>query len=151
MDIARPREHAVTLVTCRARSDVKTHNPWVGTTLMQFLECFDLADLLELHGMQGGSGFSPSCVSLARQRGREYTRSGGEMRITPPRGSGLGRQLHRHRSLHWGSSTYPLATMSSRVVREKEGPDWLWAEKGAVHDLVNSSCTYWVLGTGAEC
>ncbi len=118
---------------------------------MQFLERFGLADLLELHGRLGGSSFSPSCVSLAWQRGREYTRSGGEMRITPPRGSGLGTQLHRHRSLHWGSSTYPLATMSSRVVREKEGPDWLWAEKGAVHDLVNSSCTYWVLGTGAEC
>ncbi len=76
--------------------------PWVRTTLVQFLERFGLVDLQERHDMHSGSSFSTSCVSLARQRGRELTRSGGETRITLPTGSGLGTQLHRHRPLHWG-------------------------------------------------
>ncbi len=76
---------------------------------MQFLERFGLVDLQECHGMQGGSGFSTSCVSLARQRGRELTHLGGETRITSPRGSGLGTQLHRHRPLHWGELHVPLS------------------------------------------
>ncbi len=127
------------------------HNLWVGTTLVQFLERFGLVDLQERHGMQGGSDFSTSCVSLVRQRGRELTRSG-ERRRLPRQEVGHSCITTDHSTR--GSSTYPLAAPPSRVVREEEGPDWLRAEKGAFHDLVTSSCTsgkerYWggALGT----
>lgn len=47
-----------------------------------------------------------------------------------------------------GISAYPLAAPPSRVVRVEEAPDRFLEEKGAIHDLVTSSCTSRKKGTG---
>ncbi len=44
---------------------------------------------------------------------------------------------------------YPLATPPSRVVRTEEADERLLAVKGAIHELVSSSCTSGKKGTGA--
>ncbi len=49
----------------------------------------------------------------------------------------------------WGMPTYPLATPPSRVVRTEEADERLLAVKGAIHELVSSSCTSGKKGTGA--
>ncbi len=50
----------------------------------------------------------------------------------------------------WGMPAYPLATPPSRVVRTDEADERLLAVKGAIHELVSSSCTSGKKGTGAE-
>ncbi len=49
----------------------------------------------------------------------------------------------------WGMPAYPLATPPSRVVRTEEADERLLAVKGAIHELVSSSCTSGKKGTGA--
>lgn len=50
----------------------------------------------------------------------------------------------------WGTSTYPLATQPSRLVRMGEEDKWLLAVKGAFQDFITSSHTSRKKGTGAE-
>ncbi len=49
----------------------------------------------------------------------------------------------------WGMPAYPLATPPSRVVRTEEADERLLAVKGAIHELVSSSCISGKKGTGA--
>ncbi len=50
-----------------------------------------------------------------------------------------------------GISTYPWAAPPSRVVRTEEALGLFRAEKGALQDLVTSSCTSGKKGTGGGC
>ncbi len=73
--------------------------------------------------------------------------------------TGLGRFLqvaafHGHKCTAtalstWGMPAYPLTTPPSRVVRMEEADERLLAVKGAIHELVSSSCTSGKKGTGA--
>ncbi len=64
-----------------------------------------------------------------------------QARTVPPSGGVSWAQVHRDRSLHLGNAAYPLATPPSRVVRTEEADERLLAVKGAIHELVSSSCT----------
>ncbi len=57
-------------------------------------------------------------------------------------------ELHGNGALDWGISTYPWAVPPSRVVRTVEALGLFRAEKGALQDLVTSSCTSGKNGTG---
>ncbi len=92
--------------------------------------------------MQGGGCLARSTVSFGRESGCQLTGLGRETRTVPPSGGVSWAQVHRDRSL-------PLATPPSRVVRTEEADERLLAVKGAIHELVSSSCTSGKKGTGA--
>ncbi len=99
--------------------------------------------------MQGGGCLARSTVSFGRESGCQLTGLGRKTRMVPPSGGVSWAQVHRDRSLHLGNGGGHLATPPSRVVRTEEADEWLLAVKGAIHELVSSSCTSGKKGTGA--
>ncbi len=94
---------------------------------------------------------SSSTVSLGRQSGWELTGPGRKAWITPPGGGALRAELHSNGALDWGDLHIPLGRPPSRVVRTEEALGLFRAEKGALQDLVTSSCTSGKNGTGGGC
>ncbi len=152
VDIAFPRDRAVTFVAHRVKSvAVRSSciNPWVGTTLVHLFERLGLVNLQDSHGVQGGDCLARSTVSFGRESGCQLKGLGRETRTVLPSGGVSWAQVHRDRYLHLENSHVPLATPPSRVVRTEEADERLLAMKGAIHELVSSSCTSGKKGTGA--
>ncbi len=143
VDIAFPRDRAVTFVARRARLvAVRSFciNPRVGTILVHLFECLGLVNLQDSHGVQGKGCLAHSTISFGRERGRQLTGFGWETRF--PQVTAFCE--HRCTTIAlstWGMPVYPLASPPWRVVRTEEMDEWLLAVKGAIHDFVISSCT----------
>ncbi len=101
VDIAFPRDRAVTFVARRAKS------PRVGTTLVHLFECLGLVNLQDSHGVQGGGCLARSAISCGRESGCQLTGLGRETRTVPPSGGVSWAQVYRNRSLHLGNAHVP--------------------------------------------
>ncbi len=69
----------------------------------------------------------------------------------PSGGGALRAELHGNSALDWGDLHIPWAASPSKVVRTEEALGLFRAEKGALLDLVTSSCTSGKKGTGGGC
>ncbi len=81
VDIAFPRDRAVTFVARRAKSvAVRSSciNPGKGTTLVHLFERLGLVNLQDSHGVQGGGCLAHSTVSFGRESGCQLTGLGRE-------------------------------------------------------------------------
>ncbi len=96
--------------------------------------------------MQGGGCLARSIVSFGRESGCQLTGLGRETQTVPPSGGVSWAQVHRDRSLHLGNARVPPG--HSAIEGSEEKPRLL-AVKGAIHELVSSSCTSGKKGTGA--
>ncbi len=146
-----PRDRAVTFVARRAKSVAvrsSCNNP--GSVLPRApVERLGLVNLQDSHGVQGGGCLARSTVSFGHESGCQLTGLGRETRTVPPSGGVSWAQVPATALSTWGMPAYPLATPPSRVVRTEEADERLLAVKGAIHELVSSSCTSGKKGTGA--
>ncbi len=102
--------------------------------------------------MLGRGCLARSTISFGRESCYQLIGFGWEMQTITLSGGVSRAQVHRDRSLStWGMPTYPLAALSSRIVRTEEADERLLAVKGAINNFVSSSCTSGKKGTGAEC
>ncbi len=110
VDIAFPRDRAVTFVARRAKSvAVRSSciNPRVCTTLVHLFERLGLVNLQDSYGVQGGGCLARSTISFGRESGCQLTGLGRETRTVPPSGGVSWAQVHRDRSLHLGNARVP--------------------------------------------
>ncbi len=110
VDIAFPRDRAVTFVARRAKSVTMRSsciNPGSVLPLVHLFERLGLVNLQDSHGVQGGGCLARSTVSFGRESGCQLTGLGRETWTVPPSGGVSWAQVHRDRSLHLGNARVP--------------------------------------------
>ncbi len=83
VEIAFPRDRAVTFVACRVKSvAVRSSfiNPGLVTILVHLFERLGLVNLQDSHGVQGRGCLARSTISVGRKSGCQLTGFGREMR-----------------------------------------------------------------------
>ncbi len=101
--------------------------------------------------MQGGSGQSSSTVSLAVRADENLQALDGRCGLPLQAAVPCGQSCMAIARSTGGISTYTWAASPSKVVRTEEALGLFRAEKGALLDLVTSSCTSGKKGTGGGC
>ncbi len=147
VDIAFPRDRAVTFVARRARS-VAVRSSCINPGSVHFFECLGLVNLQDRHGMQGRGCLARSTISFGCRAAVSLQALDGRRGRFLQVAAFRGHKCTATALSTWGMPAYPLAAPPSRVVRTEETDERLLAVKGAIHDFVSSSCTSGKKGTG---
>ncbi len=142
--IAFPRDRAVTFVARRAKSVAVRSSCINPGSVLHSCTCLSALawwNLQDSHGVLLGHLAARAAVSLQALDGRR----GRFLQVAAFRGH----KCTATALSTWGMPAYPLATPPSRVVRTEKADERLLAVKGAIHELVSSSCTSGKKGTGA--